>query len=133
MPIRAASPLARYGLAVLATVLAFLLRLLLWPLLGEASPFLLFTPAVLAAAVYGGLGPGLLATLLGAMLGTFFWIPPAYSLLPADARDVLQIGLFVLVGLIISWLNKALRTAEHRAGRGAAALRASEERFRLLV
>ena len=43
MAIRAASPLARYGLAVLATVLAFLLRLLLWPLLGEASPFLLFT------------------------------------------------------------------------------------------
>jgi hypothetical protein len=46
----------RYGLAPLA--IAFLARLALTPILGDASPYLLFVPAVLAAAGLGGLGPG---------------------------------------------------------------------------
>src|SRR5262245_16035051 len=61
----------RYGLAPLAVAIAFLARLALTPILGDASPYLLFVPAVLVAAGLGGLGPGLVATALSVLLGFF--------------------------------------------------------------
>ncbi len=51
--------------------IAFLARFALTPILGDASPHLLFVPAVLVAAGLGGLGPGLLATGLSVLLGFF--------------------------------------------------------------
>src|SRR6516162_10830443 len=50
----------RYALAPAAVAIAFLARLALTPILGDASPYLLFVPAVLFAGGLGGLGPGLL-------------------------------------------------------------------------
>ena len=61
----------RYAVAPFAVAIAFLARLALTPVLGDASPYLLFVPAVLIAAGLGGLGPGLLATGLSAVLGFF--------------------------------------------------------------
>jgi hypothetical protein len=49
--------LVRYALAPVAVAIAFLARALT-PILGDASPYLLFVPAVLVAAGLGGLGPG---------------------------------------------------------------------------
>src|SRR6516225_12046251 len=60
----------RYGLAPLAVAIAFLIRLALAPVLGDASFYLLFVPAVLVAAGLGGLGPGLLATGLSVVVGS---------------------------------------------------------------
>src|SRR5262245_41378377 len=60
-----------YALAPVAVAIAFLARLALTPILGDASPYLLFVPAVLTAAGLGGLGPGLLATGLSVVLGFF--------------------------------------------------------------
>src|SRR5215469_11350925 len=59
----------RYALAPAAVAVVFLARVALTPLLGDASPYLLFTPAVLVASGLGGLGPGLLATGLSVVLG----------------------------------------------------------------
>src|SRR5262249_60269416 len=47
-----------YGAAVLATVVAILLRLALTPLIGQNTvPFITFFPAVLFSAWYGGFRP----------------------------------------------------------------------------
>ena len=62
----------RYGIAPIAVALAFAARVALTPLLPDDAPYLLFVPAVLVAAAFGGLGPGLLATALGALLGLLF-------------------------------------------------------------
>ena len=51
--------------------IAFLARFALTPIQGDASPYLLFVPAVLVAAGLGGLGPGLLAMGLSVLLGFF--------------------------------------------------------------
>src|SRR5262245_30740854 len=61
----------RYALAPCAVAIAFLARLALAPVLGDASPYLLFVPAVLVAGGLGGLGPGLLATGVSVVLGFF--------------------------------------------------------------
>ncbi len=47
---RARPPLLRYGAALLAVALALLLKLLVDPVLGKATPFLLFFIAVMSAA-----------------------------------------------------------------------------------
>ena len=59
----------RYGIAPLAVAIAFVARIALTPILQGDSPYLFFIPAVLVAAGLGGLGPGLLATGLSAVLG----------------------------------------------------------------
>ena len=58
-----------YGIALVAVALVWLARIVLAPVLGDQSPYLLFVPAVLVAAGLGGWGPGLMATALGALLG----------------------------------------------------------------
>jgi signal transduction histidine kinase len=59
-------------IAVFGVLLAFGARIALKPLLGNASPFLLFTPPVAVAALYGGAFAGAVATALGAVLGSHF-------------------------------------------------------------
>jgi two-component system, LuxR family, sensor kinase FixL len=61
-----------YGVAVLAVAAALAARALLAPVLEDSSPYLLFVPAVLVAAGVGGFWPGLLATGLGLLFGSFF-------------------------------------------------------------
>ena len=74
-----------YLVAIVATVVALVVRLSLSPLLGEELPYITFFGAVMTAAWFGGLGPGLLATgLTLAMTGvTFVW--PHLPLLVAGA------------------------------------------------
>src|SRR5918994_3173605 len=56
----------RYGVAALAVGVTLGLKLLLDPWITDQSPFLLLAGAVVVGAWFGGLGPGLLATALGA-------------------------------------------------------------------
>ena len=55
-----------YAVAVATALFALILRLFLFPVLGEQTPFILFFPAVVISSLYGGLGPGLVATALAA-------------------------------------------------------------------
>ena len=71
---------ARYGAAAIAVAIAFLLTALLDPFLQEGSTFLLLSAAVLAAGAFGGLGPGVLATLVGAVVGDYFFLSPVGTL-----------------------------------------------------
>jgi PAS domain S-box-containing protein len=133
------SPLLRYGLATLAVALVLLLKLLLDPLITEQSPFLMLAGAVMVGAWFGGLGPGLLATALGALAADYFFLPPRGSF-TGLGEGFLPLALFMVQGVLISSLTEALRLARGRAEAGALEarshqerLRRSEERFRLLV
>jgi two-component system sensor kinase FixL len=95
----------RYALAPFAVALAFLARLALTPILGDASPYLLFVPAVLIAAGLGGLGPGLLATGLSVVLGLFV-ITTSPSL---SVPEIVDAALFTLIGAGISWSGEQLQ------------------------
>jgi signal transduction histidine kinase len=78
------------------------------------APFILFTLSVVVAAWYGGLGPGILATALGAILGGYFFIEPLHSLgIHSGARGVEEV-LFVGTGVAISVLSQARLTLEAR-------------------
>ena len=64
-----------YFVAIAATAVAFTARFLLKSALGFVAPLLMFTFSVMVSAWYGGLGPGLLATALGLLLGDYFFVP----------------------------------------------------------
>src|SRR5919112_2402097 len=104
----------RYGVAVLAVGVALELKLLLDPLITDQSPFLLLAGAVVVGAWFGGLGPGLLATILGALGADYFFLPPEGSLTGLGVA-FLPLLLFLLQGLLISSLIEALRLARKRA------------------
>lgn len=63
----------RLLVAVLIVAVASALRALLFGSLGRSIPFLIYYPAVMLAALYGGLAAGFLATVLSGFL-VYFWI-----------------------------------------------------------
>jgi len=106
---RARSPrIARFGIALVAVGAATLLTFLLRPFL-ERGIFALYFAAVMASALYGGLGPGLLATVLSLLISDFFFITPTFSLAVHSADDFAQLVVFSLVALLISVLNSGIK------------------------
>jgi PAS domain S-box-containing protein len=109
----------RYGLALAVSVSAWLLSLLLEPLI-DPSDLPLFLGAVMLAAWYGGLGPSLLATGLGVLAGTFLLVPhamwpPRLFALRVSPALVARLAVFALEAIVISVLTARLRAAQRRA------------------
>ncbi|MFB2768085.1 ATP-binding protein [Pelatocladus sp. BLCC-F211] len=139
------SQLKRYGVAILTVLLALLLTQSLW-LLHRFSAYPLFFAAVMVSSWYGGLEPGLMATVLSALACAYFFLPPLYSLAVIGFNTVGLVQ-FVLVSLLISILNQMLRSAQRRAEINAhqaqrnyndlrqsqEKLHQSEQRYRLFV
>jgi diguanylate cyclase (GGDEF)-like protein len=86
---------------------------LLRPLM-ESSVFFLFVAAVAISAMYGGLGPGLAASLLSALAVNVFFLAPHNTLL-SGMEDALRLGIFLATGLIISSLAQSHKRAEEQA------------------
>ncbi|MBD3883674.1 PAS domain S-box protein [Phormidium tenue FACHB-886] len=125
--------LSRYSVAVLASLLALLVRFLLVPVLGDEAPLLVFIMPVMFSAWYGGLGPGLLAMGLSVLVGTYFFVLPNFSLSVLEWANSVRILIFIIEGILISWLNEALIKSRQRAEKTTLALQESEEQYRLLV
>jgi PAS domain S-box-containing protein len=101
--------LRRYTIAVLLTSLALALGLLgrSW---GSAATYSFFLGAVMLSSWISGLGPGLLATLLGTLAADFFLIAPLHTL-TFDSSRIVQLSAFVAMAVLISSLNDSRRRA----------------------
>jgi PAS domain S-box-containing protein len=99
-----------YAVAVLSVAASLLVRWMLRAWFDESVPYLQFFPAILFAAWYGGLGPGMLATALSALSAMYIFLPPA-GFAVGGPPDVMSLGFFAAIGLGISWLNHQMRTA----------------------
>jgi PAS domain S-box-containing protein len=109
-----ASGLARYAVAVGATAIAVALRAAAAPLWGLTLPFAFFYPAIMLSAWRGGLGPGILATLLCAAAAIYPGLSPVDSLRVDNLADEIGLLLFVGTGILISCLTEALRCTRAR-------------------
>ena len=136
---------ARYVVAVLAVALAAAVRAEFLGSLGTRVPYVTFYPAVLVAALAGGLPGGLLATALSVLTATFAWVEPVGQFSIRDFADWLAAGIFVMNCAMISWVIHAMQRAQTRASeaetrvalamersRAEEALRECEERYRAL-
>ncbi|HYU45575.1 MAG TPA: PAS domain S-box protein [Terriglobales bacterium] len=122
----------RYLIAVVAIGLAFLWRRWMNTYFGAELPeYITFYPVVMIVAILDGLGPGLMATAVAALLAVF-WILPPYG-------HFIGLALFGSMGAFISVFAELYRRARRKAAaydeevalRGTQeALRDSEARFR---
>jgi two-component system, LuxR family, sensor kinase FixL len=83
-----------YGLAVLAAAGSALAHMALESIFGDRTIFLIYVPAVVLSAAVGGLGPALLATLLGLMAG----LALSGGALFGDPANFASAAIFVLLG-----------------------------------
>ena len=109
-----------YLAAVFAVVLASLATAAIQPWMGP-SVSLLFFPAVVIVAMYGGYGPALLATVLSAASLAFFFVPPLYSF-EIGADDAVRVAVFAAVAVATAWLSAARKRAEDAQRRALAEL-----------
>jgi PAS domain S-box-containing protein len=128
----------RYGLAVASIVVALGFHLLLDSLFihGTFLPLILgvtmLCASVVLSAWYGGLGPGLLATALAALIADYHFVHPIHSF-SGLSMEATPLVAFVLEGMFISSLAVALRFASSRAEERASEVRSLEERYQAVV
>jgi two-component system sensor kinase FixL len=119
---------SRYVVALAALGAALLFRYAFSESLGLKVPYLQFYPAIILAAWYGGLGPGVLITTLSAVISMYFLLPPA-GMAVSDSADQLSLGVFVATGMVIAWLNDRLLLAQKAHQTAAATAVARAERL----
>ena len=104
-----------YALAVLLTLATMLLRLVLGFTAGDPPLLILFTFPIVISAYLGGLGPGLLATVLAALLSNYVLLPPQYVFSLTTRLTLLQSGGLFGAGILISVLSEELYRARVQA------------------
>jgi PAS domain S-box-containing protein len=119
----------RYGAALAATALGVLVRWPLQPLLQDVAPFLTFYLAVLLGSCYGGLGPGLLATALSALVVACAPAGVSASVVLSRPSDSVALGLFLVVGALTSVLSEGFHRARRRTADVHRRLQESEDRY----
>jgi PAS domain S-box-containing protein len=134
-----------YGVAIAIVLASAAGRLVFLPGLGTRVTFLTCYPAVILAALYGGLRAGLLTTVLSAIIANYFWVEPVGQFTLRSSSDWVSLIVFLLSGSLITWVSETMHRARKRASeaetrallaaeRQAAAevLQKSEERYHTL-
>jgi len=101
-----------YAAALLATVVALLVRLGLNPFLGDYVPYITLFPAVAFCAWYCGVGPSILSVVV-ALIGAQYWfIPPTHSLRIVGMAQVIGILLFLSLSSVLMAMGELRRRRE---------------------
>ncbi len=117
---------SRYAVAALLVLLETAMFLALGRLLDlDRAPFLLFTPSVVLAAMFGGRDAGLFATLLGILAAEVVFLEEARS--RWEALEIIRMSLFAVSGAWISIMSGHLQQARARAEERAEAARKRAE------
>jgi PAS domain S-box-containing protein len=112
-----------YALAAAATSLTVCLRLAAGYHPGDPPLLLLLLIPITLSAYVGGLGPGLLATALAALEGSYYFLPPLHSI-ATNRNSTSSLLALIFVGMLISGLMRLLRSNRDRL---KAALALAEE------
>ncbi|HEY9849740.1 MAG TPA: PAS domain S-box protein [Leptolyngbyaceae cyanobacterium] len=100
----------RYGIAVLSVAIALKLTLLLNSVLHD-NHTLLFLAAIALSSGYGGMKPGLVATILSTCLINYFFLEKSASDNFINTNEILLLIIFVGIALSIVFTNAARQQA----------------------
>jgi len=111
-------PLAAYSLALILVALAILVRGLVGQFAG-VQVFTTFYPAIIIAALIGGLWPGILATVLSVVAAWYLVIPQFFTW-TIGQRELVEFLLFVVISgidvaiaVLLAWLVERLIIQQH--------------------
>lgn len=107
LPLMERTPVRRYATAGACFLLASVLLQAFDPVFGRRVSFLFYFPAIVVSAWYGGFGPGVFCTALGAAAA-------ASQLGPLAASEIELLVIFTSSGVLITVLSAAQRAAVFR-------------------
>jgi PAS domain S-box-containing protein len=108
--------LVRYVAAVGAVGAGLVVRLGLTALVGEGLPtYITFYPVIMAVALLGGVGPGLVATLTTALAVDYWLLPPTHAFGIASVVDAVGLAFFTGTGVFMSVVAELYRRARQIA------------------
>ena len=123
-PMRKASTLRRYALAMLVVAVATGIAALLHPAFDLANIVMVFLLGVVVAAATQGRGPAIVAAIISVAAFDFIFVPPRLSFAVSDVQYLLTFAVMLVVGLIVAQLTSGLRyqarVASHREDRARA-------------
>jgi len=99
---------------VLSTLGALQVNLKLTALIGGTPLVMFFLLSIILSAYLGGLGPGLTATLMAAVLSDYFILPPFHSLHIAHTTDSMRWAFLIVMGLLVSLISEMLHHSWRR-------------------
>src|SRR5229473_2988459 len=117
-----------YGIAVVSVGAVLTLSQLPAVHLQDA-PVSLFLCAVILTAWFGGIGPGLLATVLSALAFNYYFLPPIHSLTLKTA-EIPRLVIFTVSALFVGALSAAERNATESLVRARDDLKVTVEQLR---
>ena len=103
-----------YLIAIGATAVVALIRLAISGMLWDVAPVVSFTVAIMIAAWYGGLRPGLLATLLSVLAADYLLVPDRFSFEVRSVASVVALASLTFTGVLISLLCESLHRTRRR-------------------
>ena len=109
-----AVPLWRYGVALAAVAVSLAGFFALKSVLTDV-PVNIFLLPLAIAAWFGGLGPGLLATILCTLAVDYFIVPPPGGFGASDPADILRLAIFFGFGVLVSCLFEGMRRTRDRS------------------
>src|SRR5437879_3601011 len=110
------SKLKRYAIALLGMAAALALRSLFQPILGGSMHYVSISAGTVFAAWYCGLGPAVLATILGSVAANVLFLSPYQPLGPFTEKDIIGELLFLLFSAAIIAVAEGGRRALLRLG-----------------
>jgi K+-sensing histidine kinase KdpD/DNA-binding winged helix-turn-helix (wHTH) protein len=117
-----------YAETLVMVAASTLVGMLVAPRWGNSPVDLLYLPAVLAAAGFHGLWPGLTAAVASALAFNFYFTQPYHTLRISKPEDVATVALLFLVALVTSQLAARMQ-AERQSARKSAARNATVAGF----
>ncbi len=124
----------KFAVVLGSLALSTAIRLLLDPFLHGTSPLLLYFLAVALCSWYGGLIPGLTATVLGILLGDwFFHVPRGHFSIFHSSDNIVRTLLFFLIGAAFSILAEQFHRERRRNLAAMREAQLREERLRIFA
>ena len=97
-----------YSVAVAATVATLFLRIALGAGFEGHLMLVFFIFPIILSSYLGGLGPGLVATLLSAVLVDYFLISPLHSFAISKKQELGHMVLFIINGVFVTIFTEVL-------------------------
>ncbi|HVU30520.1 MAG TPA: DUF4118 domain-containing protein [Sphingomicrobium sp.] len=109
-----------YAGALAMVAVSTLIGLWIAPRWGTAAVDMIYLPAVLAAATFWGIGPGLVAGLAAALAYNFFFTQPVHTFRIDRVTDIVTVAILLIVALVASRLAAGIREQARLAAAHAA-------------
>src|SRR5262245_27278182 len=96
------NPYVAYTAAISSVVLATFVRFGIDAHIGQPAPFVTYYPAIILVTFFCGLGPGVLAVWLSAIVAWYVFLPPPYSFYLDKSATATLLSFFIVAGINVA-------------------------------